>query len=80
MGAFQKLGIGSPPSSRWTPALLAGALLTVLGLILAATAPVIGTPGAETTRLRQHIAGVCVVIGWVLLGVSIHALGRAPPE
>jgi hypothetical protein len=80
MRALQKTGVESPSSYRWTRVLLAGALLTVVGLIVAATAPVIGTRGSEMTRVRQHIGGASVVIGWVLLGVSIHAVGRGPPE
>jgi len=49
-------------------------------LAVAATAPVLGTPGAGRTRFQQGFAGVLVVVGWAMLGAGIHALGRAPEE
>ena len=76
MGMFQELRAEVRSRFRWTWLLLAGALLTVVGLTLAGTAPILGTRGALRTRSQQHIGGTFVVVGWVLLGVSIHAIGR----
>lgn len=54
----------------------AGALATALGLGLAATAPVLGTPGAERTRPLEFFGGVFVIAGWALLAWAIHSFGR----
>jgi hypothetical protein len=56
--------------------LLIGAALTVLGMALAATVPVVmGDSGAA--RLRQQAGGVLVVIGWSALVWGIHRFGRS---
>jgi hypothetical protein len=57
--------------------LAAGALATAIGVGLAATAPVLGTPGAERTRPFELVGGVLVVAGWALLAWAIHSFGRA---
>lgn len=54
----------------------AGALLTVLGVAIAGTAPVLGTDGASRTHAQQAVGGVLVVLGWALLAWAIHAFGR----
>jgi hypothetical protein len=60
---------------RW---LVAGALLTVLGLGMAGTAPIVGTAGAEGARAQQLVGGVVVLLGWFVLAVGIHRFGRRP--
>jgi hypothetical protein len=77
MGVFRKLRVAVRSRFGWTGLLLGGALLTVVGLTLAGTAPILGTQGALRTRSQQHIGGAFVVVGWVVLGASIHAIGRA---
>ena len=59
---------------RW---LAAGAALTVLGLAVAATAPIPGTSGAERALLQQVGGGAAALLGWVALGWGIHRFGRA---
>jgi hypothetical protein len=56
--------------------LLVGAVLTILGLAIAATAPIPGTAGAEGARAQQVTGGVLVLLGWVALGLGIHRFGR----
>ena len=56
--------------------LLVGAILTIAGLALAATAPVLGTEGADGTPGRQAVGGVVVLVGWVALALGIHRYGR----
>jgi hypothetical protein len=58
---------------RW---LLVGAVLTVVGLALAATAPIAGTDGAERARTQQVAGGVAVLLGWAALAWGIHRFGR----
>ncbi len=53
-----------------------GATLTALGIALAATAPVLGTPGAERTRTQEFLGGVVLLAGWALLAWGIHRFGR----
>jgi uncharacterized membrane protein YidH (DUF202 family) len=53
-----------------------GAVLTVVGLAIAGTAPVVGIGSEEHVRTRQSAGGVLVVVGWLLLGWAIHRLGR----
>lgn len=53
-----------------------GAVLTALGLAIAATAPVLGTPGAERTRAQEFLGGIMLVAGWLLLAWGIHRFGR----
>jgi len=57
--------------------LLSGAVLTALGLAIATTAPVLGTPGADHTRTQQGLGGVIVLIGWAALAWGIHRFGRS---
>jgi cytochrome c biogenesis protein CcdA len=54
-----------------------GAVLTVLGVAIVATAPVLGTPGAERTRPQELLGGIVVVVGWAVLAWGIHRFGRA---
>jgi hypothetical protein len=56
--------------------LLAGGLLTALGLAVAGTAPVLGTEGSDHTQGRQAAAGVVVLVGWAALAWGIHRFGR----
>ena len=57
--------------------LAAGALVTVLGMALAATAPIPGTPGWSRADSQPVVGGVIVVLGWALLAFAIHRFGRA---
>jgi hypothetical protein len=59
---------------RW---IAVGAGLTVVGLAVAAIAPVVGTAALGRIRLQQDAGGTMVVVGWVLLAVGIHRFGRA---
>jgi sensor domain CHASE-containing protein len=54
----------------------AGAVVTVVGIAIAATAPILGTEGSSRTHGQQIAGGVVVVLGWALLAWSIHAFGR----
>lgn len=57
--------------------LFSGAVLTALGLAIAATAPVLGTPGAEHTRTQQGLGGLIILVGWAALAWGIHRFGRS---
>jgi hypothetical protein len=59
---------------RW---IVFGAGLTVAGLIVAGTAPVVGTASAEFAQIQQTVGGAIVLAGWVLLAWAIHRLGRS---
>ncbi len=59
---------------RW---LGVGAALTMVGLAVAATAPIPGTGGSERARPQQGAGGAAVLLGWVALGWGIHRFGRA---
>lgn len=58
---------------RW---MTLGAVLTVLGIALAGTAPVVGTAPRERVEDQQTAGGVAVVLGWVILAWGIHRFGR----
>ena len=60
-----------------TRLLASGILATALGIAVAATAPVLGTPGSDRTRTQELAGGVVVVLGWALLAWGIHRFGRA---
>jgi hypothetical protein len=51
-----------------------GAALTVVGLAVAGTAPVLAGSGAST---QQAVGGAVVLLGWVTLGWGVHQFGRA---
>jgi hypothetical protein len=53
-----------------------GALVTVFGLAVAATAPIIGVGQAERIQVQQGAGGLLVLAGWILLALGIHKLGR----
>jgi hypothetical protein len=57
-----------------------GAIVTALGLALAATAPVVGTAPATRIQPRQETGGVVVLLGWALLAWGIHRFGRGDPD
>jgi hypothetical protein len=63
---------GAPPRTL----LAAGALLTVVGLAIAATSPVVGAEGSERTAAQQLSGGIAVLVGWALLAFGIHRFGR----
>ena len=54
-----------------------GAVVTVAGIAVAGTAPIVGTDGSSRTHLQQMVGGLLVVLGWALLAWAIHAFGRA---
>ena len=56
--------------------LAAGALATVAGITIAATAPVVGTAPGDRVQTQQTAGGVVVLAGWALLAWGIHRLGR----
>jgi hypothetical protein len=53
-----------------------GAVLTLLGSAVAATAPVLGTVEVQRVHAQQTEGGVVVILGWALLAWGIHRLGR----
>jgi hypothetical protein len=57
--------------------LAAGAVLSVLGLAVAGTAPIVGTSGSGRTEAMQTLGGVLVIVGWAVLAWAIHRLGRS---
>jgi hypothetical protein len=57
--------------------LAAGAMLCVLGLAVAGTAPIAGTPGSARTEATQTLGGVLLLVGWAVLAWGIHRLGRS---
>ena len=57
--------------------LASGALATALGVAITATAPVLGTPGAERTRPQELVGGLIVLAGWAMLAWGIHSFGRS---
>ena len=67
--------------TRLTPRrmLAAGTITTAVGIAVAATAPVLGTAGAERTRPQELLGGVLVLVGWALLAWAIHRYGRLGP-
>ncbi len=58
-------------------AIAAGAAVTVLGIAIAGTAPIVGTEGAARSHAQQIAGGIVLLVGWAILGWSIHAFGRA---
>jgi drug/metabolite transporter (DMT)-like permease len=55
-----------------------GAILTVLGIAMAGTAPI---AGAGSRAQDQPIAGgVFVVLGWAVFAVGIHRFGRSSQD
>jgi hypothetical protein len=55
----------------------AGAVLTVLGIAVAGTAPVAPTAAmAGWVEGQQTTGGVMVVVGWAVLAWGIHRFGR----
>jgi hypothetical protein len=57
--------------------LVSGAFATALGVAITATAPVLGTPGAERTRPQELVGGLIVLAGWAMLAWGIHSFGRS---
>jgi hypothetical protein len=53
-----------------------GATLTLLGTAVAGTAPIVGTAAAERIHAQQAGGGIAVVVGWAVLALGIHLLGR----
>ena len=56
--------------------LAAGASITVTGIGIAATAPVLGTAPAERVYAQQTVGGIVLLAGWALLAWGIHRFGR----
>lgn len=55
----------------------AGAAVTVAGIAIAGTAPILGTEGSSRTHAQQIAGGVVVLLGWAIFAWAIHAFGRA---
>lgn len=55
----------------------AGAAVTVLGIAIAGTAPILGTEGSSRTHAQQIAGGIVVLVGWALFAWAIHSFGRA---
>ncbi len=53
-----------------------GSLVTVLGLAMAATAPVGGTARFDGADGGQLGGGTLVLVGWAMLAWSVHRIGR----
>jgi hypothetical protein len=69
------LAVTSP--IRWPRVgIVLGAVVTALGLALAATAPILGTAPYGGIRAQQTAGGTLVLVGWAILGWSIHRFGR----
>jgi hypothetical protein len=62
--------------SRSKRLIVIGALVTVVGLAVAATSPIAGTAGSERTGAQQISGGVIVLAGWAVLAWGIHRFGR----
>ena len=62
---------------RW---LAAGAILTIVGLAVTTTAPMLGTVGAEREHAQQIAGGIVVLLGWAALALGIHRFGRLADE
>jgi hypothetical protein len=56
--------------------LAAGAALTVVGLVAAATAPPHNPPPSGAGLSQTAVGGAIVLIGWMVLAWGIHRLGR----
>jgi hypothetical protein len=63
-------------ASRTRTLLVVGALVTVVGLAIAAIAPIAGTAGSDRTVAQQRVGGVVVLVGWLVLAWGIHRFGR----
>jgi uncharacterized membrane protein YidH (DUF202 family) len=60
--------------------LAVGAILTILGVAIAGTAPILGTGSAERTYVQQTLGGVILLVGWAVLGWGIHRFGRSSED
>lgn len=57
--------------------ILAGAVVTIAGLAVAGTAPIVGVGTFSRIEGQQTVGGVLVLLGWALLVWGIHRFGRA---
>jgi hypothetical protein len=62
--------------SRSRTLLVVGACLTVIGLAIAATSPVLGTAESARTGAQQLAGGIVVLLGWASFAWGIHRYGR----
>jgi hypothetical protein len=53
-----------------------GAVLTVVGLLVAATSPVAGARASERGQAQTLAGGMILLVGWAVLGWGIHRFGR----
>ncbi len=60
--------------------LAVGGILTILGIAIAGTAPILGTGPAEQTYVQQTFGGVILLVGWAVLGWGIHRFGRSSED
>jgi hypothetical protein len=59
---------------------LLGAVLTAVGLVVAGTAPVVGTASGTAISRQQDVGGLAVLAGWAALAWGTHRFGREPDE
>jgi hypothetical protein len=57
--------------------IVAGALTTAVGLVVAATAPIFGTAPLDRIQRQQTSGGLVVLLGWAVLAWGIHRFGRS---
>jgi hypothetical protein len=57
--------------------IVAGALTTAVGLVVAATAPIFGTAPLDRIQHQQASGGLVVLVGWAVLAWGIHRFGRS---
>jgi len=57
--------------------IVVGALVTALGLAIAATAPIFATAPIDRIQHQQTAGGFVVLFGWVALAWGTHKFGRS---
>jgi hypothetical protein len=63
-------------ATRSRALLAAGAILTALGLAVAALLPIARADDADRVIFWQRAGGIVMFVGWAVLAWGIHAFGR----